>query len=128
MSLDITPMVPTGRQLIGGYGDGGFTIAGVRHDGAVVVRPDRTLAWDAPAVDALDLAALALLVETVQPGDIVLVGCGPTFAVPPKGLRAALKETHGVVLEWMDTGAACRTFNVLLAEGRAAAAALLPVD
>ena len=45
----------------------------------------------------------------------------------PKGLRPDLRE-HGIVLEWMDTGAACRTFNVLVAEERRVAAAILAVE
>ncbi len=56
-----------------------------------------------------------------------MLGCGARFAPPPKGLREGLKA-QGVALEWMDTGAACRTFNVLLAEDRGAAAALIAVE
>jgi len=55
---------------------------------------------------------------------ILIVGCGPVFEAPPAGLREALAELD-VVLEWMDTGAACRTFNVLLSEDRPCAAALI---
>jgi uncharacterized protein len=58
---------------------------------------------------------------------IVVMGCGATFLPPPPGLRAALRD-KGLVLEWMDTGAACRTFNVLLGEDRAAVAALIAFD
>lgn len=125
MSLDITPVVPAGRQLIGGYGDGGFTVAGVRHEGAVFVFAERTEQWDAPAPDAVSADALAGILGEARAGGIVLVGCGPIFIPPPKGLRADLNAL-GCVLEWMDTGAACRTFNVLLAEGRPVVAALLP--
>jgi len=59
--------------------------------------------------------------------DVLLVGCGPRFLPPPAGLVRALRES-GIGLEWMDTGAACRTFNVLLAEERRVAAALIAVD
>jgi uncharacterized protein len=76
----------------------------------------------------------SLTAETLHPvttsdpaTDILLVGCGPRFVAPPVGLAQALR-VHGTVLEWMDTGAACRTFNVLLSEGRRAAAALIAVD
>lgn len=125
MSLDITPVVPAGRQLIGGYGDGGFSIAGVRHEGAVFVFAERTEPWDAPDAHAVSAVALSRILDDGQAGGLVLVGCGPAFVPPPKGLRAELKAL-GRVLEWMDTGAACRTFNVLLAEGRPVVAALLP--
>ena len=64
---------------------------------------------------------------TTPEAGILVVGCGAAFEPPPSGLREGLSE-KGVVLEWMDTGAACRTFNVLLAEDRACAAALIAVD
>ncbi len=59
--------------------------------------------------------------------DVLILGCGPAFQAPPAALRDGLKD-WGVVLEWMDTGAACGTFNVLLAEDRACAAALIAVE
>lgn len=126
-SLDITPMVPAGKQLIGGYGDGGFSIAGTRHVGAVMVLAEETLPWAVADANEITLESLAPILQERATLDIVLIGCGVAFLPPPKGLRAALRE-QGVALEWMDTGAACRTFNVLLAEGRPTAAALLPVD
>ena len=58
--------------------------------------------------------------------ELVLLGCGVKMALPPKALKQALKD-KGIALEPMDTGAACRTYNVLLADGRRLAAALLPV-
>jgi uncharacterized protein len=57
----------------------------------------------------------------------LLLGTGRRLQPPPAGLRAALKQA-GIALEPMDSGAACRTYNVLMAEGRLVAAALLPVD
>ena len=60
--------------------------------------------------------------------EILIIGCGPAFQAPPAALRDGLRKDWGVVLEWMDTGAACRTFNVLLAEDRACAAALIAVE
>ena len=61
-----------------------------------------------------------------DPPLILLIGCGTTFFPPPKSLRNALKNI-GTALEWMDTGAACRTFNVLLAENRNVVSALIAV-
>jgi uncharacterized protein len=67
-------------------------------------------------------------VDAADPSvEILVIGCGADFQTPPKGLREDLSE-WGVVLEWMDTGAASRTFNVLLAEDRACAAALIAVE
>jgi len=55
------------------------------------------------------------------------LGCGNEFFPIPDTLREDLQKL-GIVLEWMDTGAACRTFNVLLVEERPVAAALIAVD
>ena len=127
MSLDITPLIATGRQLIQRYGEGGFRVAGEDYPGSVMVLSEVTLPWDVQDAGEISLASLSAVLGAVPAPEILLVGCGPRFTAPPKELRAGLRE-KGIVLEWMDTGAACRTFNVLLAEERAAAAALIAVD
>lgn len=78
----------------------------------------------APGVTVESLEPVFALAGTV---DLLLVGCGTTFGPEPAGLRSALKEA-GIGLEWMDTGGACRTYNVLLSEDRRVAAALIAVD
>ncbi len=125
--LDITPKVPTGRQLIRSYGSGKFHIAADIFEGSVLVFPEHTLAW--PVVEPADISLDCLApVAAAEPSvEILVIGCGAAFLAPPKELREGLSE-WGVVLEWMDTGAASRTFNVLLAEERACAAALIAVD
>ena len=125
--LDITPLVPGGRQLIQGYGEGGFRIAGQFHQGSVLVFPDYTVAWPVRAAAEVTVETLPVRGAGTPPVDVLLIGCGASFQQAPAGLRVALKES-GMVLEWMDTGAACRTFNVLLAEERRTAAALIAVD
>ena len=65
-------------------------------------------------------------VGTEQATEILLIGCGPRMQMLPPGLRQALKAI-GVVAEPMDTGAACRTYDILISEGRRVAAALLPM-
>jgi uncharacterized protein len=123
--MDITPLIPAGRQLVEGYGDGGFTISGVRWSGSVLVLPMRTLAWPVAVWDDLSLASLAGLLGEPAP-DILLLGCGPKAGIVSRDIRAALKSL-GTVVEAMDTGAACRTYNVLLTEDRRVAAALIAV-
>lgn len=98
------------------------------HEGSVLVWPDRCQAWPAQDASHVTLDSLApLFAGGGAAAAILLVGCGPRFVLEPAGLRADLRG-RGVVLEWMDTGAACRTFNVLLTEGRDVAAALLAVE
>jgi uncharacterized protein len=125
---DVTPLVPSGAKLVQSYGDGGFKIAGERVAGSVVIFPTRVLGWSPTAPEHVSLESLADVTQAEERVGILLVGCGRSFVAPPKGLRAALKSEAGIVLEWMDTGAACRTFNVLLGEGRDIAAAVLAVD
>lgn len=116
-----------GRQLIEKYGSGGFRIAGVRHAGSVLVLPDRTFAWAVGAAEAIDAASLAPLLQRQPPPRVLIIGCGRSFAPRPEGLNEAMRAA-GVGVEWMDTGAACRTFNVLLLEDREVAAALIAVE
>jgi uncharacterized protein len=125
--MELTDNVAKGRQVIEAYGDGTFRVSGTVHRGSVVVFVDRTLAWqvsDMTEVSAESLAAVGQAEPTVE---VLLLGCGAKAAMVPKALRAALRET-GVVIDAMDTGAACRTFNLLMAEGRRAAAALIAVE
>lgn len=127
MSLDINPVVPKDRQLIQSYGDGRFKVTGEFFDGSILVFPEETRLWAVTETAEIDMASLDAVIAEGDAVDILLVGCGPRFKAIPKGLRQALREA-GIVLEWMDTGAACRTFNVLIAEERRVAAAILAVD
>lgn len=124
---DITPSVPAGRQVIQAYGEGGFRIAGVRHQGSVLVLPEETRSLAAAEAKEITHEALAPIFGTAAEVEILLIGCGGAIAPVDSALRSALRAS-GIAVEPMDTGAACRTFNVLLAEGRAAAAALIAVD
>ena len=124
--VDITPLVPAGRQVIQGYGDGGFRIAGEEWRGSVIVFPDSTLAWPMATIAELDQASLAPVSGPDSGVRILLVGCGDAIAPLDRGVRDELSR-RGIALEVMDTGAACRTFNVLLAEERAVAAALIAI-
>lgn len=125
--MDITPLVPAGRQLVQSYGGGGFRISGLLYTGSVIVFPERTIAWPVADVGAVTPASLEAVMAAGVGVGILLVGCGREFVPPPPDLAGAVRAS-GVVLEWMDTGAACRTFNVLMGEDRAAAAALVAVD
>lgn len=121
--MDLTPIVPEGRQQIQAYREGGFTIAGARHQGSVLVLSDRTLPWAVRDLSGVTLESLAPITAAAEV-EILILGCGAKFALPSPELRQALRA-HGIVIESMDTRAACRTFNVLLAEDRRVAAALI---
>lgn len=124
--MDITPAAPEGRQIIQGYGDGRFRISGAAHEGAVIVFPDRTVAWPVGGIEDVTVASLAAVLDQRPAVEILLLGCGPRMMPVPLSLRHSLRDA-GLSADPMDTGAACRTFNVLMLEDRRVAAALLPV-
>lgn len=126
--MDLTPLVPQGRQIIESYGDGRFRVTGAVHQGSILVFPEKTVAWGVGESAALTEDSLASIAAAGDAGtiDLLLIGCGPRMTQIPPKLRAALRS-HGVVIEPMDTGAAARTYNVLAAEGRKVAAALIAV-
>lgn len=124
--MDLTPLVPVGRQVIDSYRPSGFKVSGIVFDGAILVLPQRTQAWSPRSIGEVTLASLEPI---LTPGavELLLLGCGRRMVLVPAELRRALRG-HGIVIDAMDTGAACRTYNVLLAEDRRVAAALLPVS
>ena len=104
------------------YGEGFVAVNGERHAVNLVVLPDRVLPWDLADFDALaetHFAALAALGP-----EILLLGTGPRQRFPHPSLARPLAAAR-IGLEVMDTQAACRTYNVLVAEERRVAAALL---
>lgn len=125
--MDITPLVPKGRQMIQTYGAGAFTIAGVRHAGSVLVFPARTEPWPVAEASRIAFADLQAVVDAGAEVEFLLVGTGTSPAALPAAVSAALRAA-GIAVEVMDTGAACRTFNVLLAEDRRLAAALIAIE
>ena len=126
--MDVTPLIPGGRQIIEGYGEGRFRVANLVYEGAVIVFLERTIAWPVAAAQDASLENLAPVIAAAREGsvDLLLFGQGKRMLLVPPALRQSLREA-GIVVEPMDTGAACRTYNVLMAEGRRVAAALIPV-
>ena len=114
-----------GRAPIDAYGNGGFRFADMSHRGSLLCLPSGIYGWNAPA--AIDAASLSRLLDEAGGIEVLLVGTGPDLVPLAPALNQALREA-GIVGEAMSTGAAVRTYNVLLAEGRAVAAALLAVD
>ena len=123
-AIALTAETPQGRQVVQGFRPGGFTIGGVRHDSSVLVHPQGTVAWEVERLEQLTVETLDPLLEVEPAVEILLVGAGDRFAPAPPALRANLRA-RGVSLEAMDTKAACRTYNLLVAEDRRVAAALI---
>ena len=124
--MDISPRLAPGRLVVESYGGGGFRVAGRRYDGAILIVGESVAPWPVSAPGDVSLDNLTPVLAAAPAVELVLFGCGARAAAVSAALRAGLSR-RGVGIEPMDTGAACRTFNVLAGEDRRVAAALLPV-
>ncbi|EPX79991.1 Mth938-like domain-containing protein [Litoreibacter arenae] len=104
---------------VDGYGPGFFRIGGEVVEGSVLLLPTERFAWDGLNDRDTILSRASLL-------DVLFIGTGPEITQIPKALRDALDEAE-IGVELMATPTACRTYNVLLSEGRRIGAALIPV-
>jgi len=118
---------PERPPVIEGYGGGGFRVAGVVHSGSLIVLPSGAVTWEVAEFAQIDAVSLPPALFGDAGIELLLLGCGARMKMVPAPLRAALREA-GAVVEAMDTGAAVRTYNVLLGEHRRVAAALIAVD
>lgn len=112
----------TSRNLFTGYGAGYVAINGARHERHLIVTDEAVESWEVTGF-ALLAARHFERIAALRP-DIVLLGTGSHLRFPAPDITQRLVSA-GIGLEAMDTGAACRTFNVLAAEGRRVVAAVL---
>lgn len=112
-----------GRNTFTGYGEGYVEVNRQRHGASLVVSADRVITdWPAKSIEGLTADHFAA-VAALEP-EIVLLGTGAQFSFPAPALLAPLRQA-GIGVEVMDTPAACRTYNILLGEGRNVVAALV---
>jgi len=121
-----SPPAPGQRLLIEAYGPGRLRIGGVVHQRPVIVLPGAVIEWPIDSIAALSRESLAAVIGAAPKVEILIVGCGARLVPVLPTLRQDLRAA-GLSIDTMDTGAACRTYNVLLAEGRRVAAALIPL-
>ena len=113
--------------VIDAYGDGGFRLDGVRHEGSLLILADEARRWPVAALAELTPESLAPVLDAGRSEvEFLLLGVGAKNALPPRPVREALQRA-GIGLEFMDTPAAARLYNVLTSEGRRLAAALIAV-
>jgi uncharacterized protein len=117
---------PTQLQVIRTYGPGRFMIGEREWRQPVLVTASFTEPWNVTAADKVAPDNLLPLKKAATPIEFLVLGCGPRTLFIAPDIRAALKSL-GLALEVLDTGSACRTYNVLLAESRRVAAALIPL-
>ena len=124
--MDITPLVAEVQQIVQSYAGGVFRISGHEYDTAVLLSPEQTSSWNtATNITDLTLDDFDPIIKLASEYDVFLLGTGAIMQFLPKELRNNLRA-KGIAFDVMDTGAACRTYNVLMAEGRRVLVAMLP--
>jgi uncharacterized protein len=116
-----------GRHQLDAFGAGGFRFAGMSHRGSVLALPGGIRIWPVTRFSEITPELLQPVLDESDSIDFLLIGTGADIAFIPHDWRALLKE-RGITVEGMATGAAARTYNVLVAEERRVAAALIAVD
>ncbi len=124
--MKLTRHAPTDRQIIQRYGNGGFRISGMEFSGSVLVLPSVTSAWAHSSMNTLTLESFSPVLEIASTLDVFLLGCGERMELLSRDLRSALRD-HGLAVDTMATGSACRSYNVLVTEGRSVAAAFIAI-
>ncbi len=127
-STDSQPFRNFPRQVgIDAYGNGGFRFADMSHRGSLLCLPSGMQAWPVPSTTELTLASLQPVLDQADRIDVLLIGLGSDIVAIDPAIRTAFSERR-IIIEPTQTGGAIRTYNVLLAEDRAVAAALIAVE
>ena len=121
--MKLHALSPSSLNAFTAYGDGYVEVNGVRYARSIVVEPDRPVG-DWPVARFEDLTAASLVPVAERGPELVVFGSGATLRFPHPALLAPL-SARGIGVETMDLHAACRTYNILMAEGRKVAAVLL---
>lgn len=126
--VSITEFADDGKlQIIHRYGGGGFSIAKQPYEGSQLVSMRKTTGWAVTHSDDITFESLKPLIETENPPELILFGLGETPTTHLPEIRTQLHALN-IKMDVMSTAAACRTWNILLTEGRRAAAAILAID
>ncbi|MET3601084.1 Mth938-like domain-containing protein [Martelella mangrovi] len=115
-----------GTAPIDTYGNGGFRFADMSHRGSLLCVPSGIHGWDVTTPEEMTVSAFERVLDQADEIEVLLVGTGLDMVILPKPLREALRAKK-IVADPMNTGAAVRTYNILLGESRAVAAALIAV-
>jgi len=124
--MDVTEIKSSEEAFIAGYGDGGFRMGEQRFKGSMLITSRGFYPWDVTGAVEITVESLAQVFENQADIELLIIGMGQSMAFAPKDVRAALAKVN-IAVEVMDTGAAARTYNVLLQEGRKVTAALIAI-
>ena len=116
-----------GRHQLDAFGAGGFRFADMSHRGSVLVTPAGIRIWPVTRFADITPESLQPVLDEAESIDFLLIGTGNDIAFIPSVLRDRFRQA-GITIEGMATGAAARTYNVLVGEDRRVAAALIAVE
>ncbi len=125
--IEIRPAHFPGRAPIDAYGNGGFRFADMSHRGSILCLPSGIHGWSVDDPAKLSAEDFSRIIAQAGDIEVLLVGMGDTMRVLPKELKQVLRDA-GIAADPMSTGAAVRTYNIMLSEARAVAAALIAVE
>lgn len=115
------------QTQIDAYGNGGFRFAGMSHKGSLLCLPTGMQRWEVAGPTEITAESLRPVFEAASDIDVLLVGLGREITGFDSSIREALRAER-IIVEAIATGGAVRTYNILLGEGRAVAAALIAVE
>lgn len=121
LSIEMKEMETSGRHIITSYGADGFRINHQLFSHGLVLTQTQIWNWSVPNWDSLSADSFAGLQDLGL--EILLLGSGQRMQLLPKRIREDVRS-WGITIDVMDSGAACRTYNILAAEDRAVACAL----
>lgn len=124
--MDITPLIKGDRKIINSYGAGRFVVSGKEYVNSIILSPVTVDAWNMASPFVWNEIVIDQLINAAKDAEVVLVGTGKNMLPMPSKWRNLFREKN-ISLDIMDTGAACRTYNVLLSEERRVIAALVLV-
>jgi uncharacterized protein len=123
---DITPLIPAGKKIIESYGAGAFKVTGEKFENNIIIFPDSIHKFQSSNIENAKPEDIAEIEKKADEIEILLVGCGAATEFFSNEIEVKLKNKN-INIEYMDTGAACRTYNVLLSEERKVAVVLIAV-
>lgn len=123
---DITPLIPKDKKRIETYGAGGFTINAEKFPTSIFLTTDKVTKLNIPSIENFSEEVFSTMENEFSSTEILLVGYGTKSSFLNSALEKKIRAKK-IAIEYMDTGAACRTYNILLSEGRSVSAILIAI-
>ncbi|OQR86263.1 hypothetical protein ACHHYP_10791 [Achlya hypogyna] len=118
-------MTGTSKVSIAEYDDGGFVVNDVNMRGSIALLPSIAMMWKPNTMEEITVESLNIFTVANPPIEILVLGCGKRIARQLDPKLVEYLKSHGIVVEYLDSFNACATFNILNAEDRKVAAAIL---